>query len=61
MGRDVEFMRKRMTYKVLVQKPEGNRPLGRFRCKRDSIKVNVKEREWEDVDWIHTTQDRFIM
>jgi hypothetical protein len=58
---DVEFMGKRSAYKVLVQKPTGNRPLGRFMCKWDSIKMNVKETEWEDVDWIHKAQDRFVM
>jgi hypothetical protein len=24
----------------------------------DNIKIDLKEREWEDVDWIHLAQDR---
>jgi hypothetical protein len=33
----------RNTYKILVGKPEGKRPLGRPRCKReDNIKMDFK-------------------
>jgi hypothetical protein len=30
-------------YEVLVGKPEGQRPLGKLRCKWDNIKMNFKE------------------
>jgi hypothetical protein len=39
-------------YKMLVGKPEGNIPLGRQRrgCE-GNIKMDLREIEWEDVDW----------
>jgi len=45
--------------KVLVRKSEGNRPLGRFRCRReDNIKMDLQEVGWGDMDWIDLAQDR---
>jgi hypothetical protein len=43
--------RKKGSYRVLVIKPEGKRPVGRplHRCK-GNIKVNVKAIRWEDMD-----------
>jgi hypothetical protein len=39
---------------VLIGKTEGKRPLGRDRNRwEDDIKVNLKERGWVGVDWIH--------
>jgi hypothetical protein len=44
---------KRNTYRLLVGKPEGRRPLGRPRCKLlDNIRMDVVEVGWGDVDWI---------
>jgi hypothetical protein len=44
--------------KILVGKPEGNRPLGRPRRRwEDNIRMDVREIVWEGVDWIHLAQD----
>jgi hypothetical protein len=44
---------------VLIGKPEGKRPLGRPRHgRKDNIKINFRERGWDDVDWIHMAQDK---
>jgi hypothetical protein len=50
---------KRNTYRLLVGKPEGKRPLGRPRCKWVyNIRMDVVDVEWGDVDWISLAQDR---
>jgi hypothetical protein len=50
---------KRNTYKILVGKPEGKRPLGRTkRSWVDNIKMDVREVGWDGVDWIDMAQDR---
>jgi hypothetical protein len=49
----------RNTYNTLVEKPEGKRPLGKPRRRlEDNIGMDLREIEWEDVDWIHLAQDR---
>jgi hypothetical protein len=41
------------TYRILVGKPEGKRPLGRPRRRwLDNIKKDLREIEWDGVDWI---------
>ena len=41
-------------YKVLVDKPEGNRPIGKSKRRwEDNIKLHLKETGWEGVDLIH--------
>jgi hypothetical protein len=41
-----------------VGKPEGKRPLGRSRRRREHIiKIDHKEIEWGGVDWIELAQD----
>jgi hypothetical protein len=45
---------KRNAYRLLVEKPEGKRPLGRPRRRW----VDLEEVGWGDVDWIGLTQDR---
>jgi hypothetical protein len=42
-----------------VGKPEGKRPLGRPRRRwEDNIKMGVRERGWDGMDWINVAQDR---
>jgi hypothetical protein len=46
-------------FKVLVGKPEGNRPLGRPRRRwEDGIKMYLWETGWEGTEWIHVAEDR---
>ena len=46
-------------YRVLVGKPEGNRPCGRPRRKwEDNIKMDLQEMGCEGVDWFALAQDR---
>jgi hypothetical protein len=42
-----------------VGNPEGKRQLGRLRRRWvDNIKMDIREIEWDDVDWIDRAQDR---
>jgi len=44
---------RRGVYRVLVGKPEGQRPIGRPRRRwEDNIKVDLQEVEYESMDWI---------
>jgi hypothetical protein len=46
-------------YRVLVEKPEGKRPLGRPRRRQeDSIKMDLQEVGCWLMDWIELAQDR---
>jgi hypothetical protein len=46
-------------YRLLVEKHEGRRPLGKpEREKEDNIKMNLRKREFECMDWSHKAQDR---
>jgi hypothetical protein len=46
-------------YRVLVEKSEGNIPLGRPKHRwEDNIKMCVKMIGWEGVYWVHLAQDR---
>jgi hypothetical protein len=50
---------KRIAYRLLVGKPEGNRPLGRPRRRWvDNIRMNLGEVGWGDADWIGLAKDR---
>jgi hypothetical protein len=52
-------MREKNAYRLLVGKPEGNRPLGRPRRRFvDNIKMDLGEVGWGDVDWFGLAQDR---
>jgi hypothetical protein len=45
--------------RILVGKPEGERPLGRRRHRWvDNIEMNLRELGWRDMDWIDLAQDR---
>jgi hypothetical protein len=49
----------RNVYKGLMEKPEGKRPLGRPRRRReDGIRIDLREIGWRSVDWIQLAQDR---
>jgi hypothetical protein len=49
----------RSAYRILVEKPEGKKPLGRSRCRRvENIKMDLRELEWDGMDWIDLAQDR---
>jgi hypothetical protein len=48
----------RGAYNILVGRPEGRRPLGRPRRRReDNIKMDLREIGFGDVDWIYWAQD----
>jgi hypothetical protein len=50
---------KRNAYRILVEKPEGRRPLGRPRCRWvNSIKIDLRNIGWDCVDWVDPAQDR---
>jgi hypothetical protein len=49
----------RNAYRILVGKPEGRRPLGRRRPRWvDNIKMDLREKGWDGIDWIDLAQDR---
>jgi hypothetical protein len=47
----------RNAYRLLVGKPEGKRPLGRPSLV-DTIRIDLGEVGWGDVDWIGLAEDR---
>jgi hypothetical protein len=52
-------MEKRNAYRISVGKPEGKRPLGRPRHRwLDNIKIDLREKGWDSMDWINLAQDR---
>jgi hypothetical protein len=49
---------KRNAYELLLGKPEGRMPLGRPRLRWvDTIRMDLVEVGWGDVDWIGLAQD----
>jgi hypothetical protein len=49
----------RHAYIIFVAKPEGKIPLRKPRRRwEDNIRTDLKEIEWEGVDWVHMAQDR---
>jgi hypothetical protein len=49
----------RQGYIILSWKPEGKRPLERYRRRWEgNIRMDLREIGWEAVDWIHLAQDR---
>jgi hypothetical protein len=50
---------KRNTYRILVGKPEGKRPLGRpRRMSVGKIKMDLRGIGWDGMDFIDLAQDR---
>jgi hypothetical protein len=44
---------KRNAYRILVEKPEGKKPLGRpRRMWLDNIKMDLRKIGWDGMDWI---------
>jgi hypothetical protein len=40
-------------------KPEGKRPLGKPRRRwENNVKIDIRERGWGGMDWIHMVQDK---
>jgi hypothetical protein len=49
----------RNSYRILVGKPEGKRPLGRTKRRwKDNIIKYLREIGWDSMDWIDLAQDR---
>jgi hypothetical protein len=58
-GHAARMGEKRNAYRLLVGKPEGNRPLGRPGHRWvDNIRMDLGEVGWGDVDWIGLAKDR---
>jgi hypothetical protein len=58
-GHVAEEGEKRNTFRLLVGKPEGKRPLRRsIRRWVDNIRMDLGEVGWGDVDWIGLAKDR---
>jgi hypothetical protein len=55
-GRGKEHVWGRGAYRILVGRPEGKKPLGRYRCRlEDNIKMNLQEvgwRAWSGLIWL---------
>jgi hypothetical protein len=50
---------KRNAYRILMGMPEGKRPLGRPRRRwMGNIKIDLREIEWDGMDWIDLAQNR---
>jgi hypothetical protein len=48
-----------IAYRLLMGKLEGKRQLERPRYRRvDNIKIDLREVEWDGMDWIDVVQDR---
>jgi hypothetical protein len=50
---------KKNAYRILVEKSEGERPLGRPRCRWvDNVKMDLREIGWGGMGWTDLDQDR---
>jgi hypothetical protein len=58
-GHVAHIWESRGVYRVLVEKPEGKRPLGRPRHRwEDNIKMDLQEVGCVGIDWIDLAKDR---
>ena len=58
-GHVAHMEQSRITYRVLVGKPEGNRPLGRPKCRwKDNIKMHLRELCCNPGDSMDLAEDR---
>jgi hypothetical protein len=59
-GHEALMRERRGVYRILVGIPEGQRPLGRLKCKqKDNIKMGLQEVGWGGgMDWIDLAHDR---
>jgi hypothetical protein len=51
-GHVARIEKRRGAYRALVAKPEGRRPLGKPRRRREDIKMDLREVGWGGADWI---------
>jgi hypothetical protein len=59
VGHAAQIGEKRNAYRILMGKAEGKRPLGKPGCRWvDNIKMDLRERGGDGVDWINMAQDR---
>jgi hypothetical protein len=50
---------KRNACRILVENPEGKRPLGRPSCRWvDNVRMDLRDIVWGVMDWIDLTHDR---
>jgi hypothetical protein len=50
---------KRNSYRILVGKPEGKRPIGRPRRRWvGNAKMDLRDIRWGGMDWVDLAQDR---
>jgi transposase len=48
----------RDVYRVLVGRPEGKKPLGKPRRRKENIKMDLREIGIDGANWIQLAQDR---
>jgi hypothetical protein len=58
MGHAVRMGEMRNAYKILAGKLEGKIQLDSGVNQKDNIMMDHREKEWEDVDWVHLAQER---
>jgi hypothetical protein len=60
MGTVVWFAWRNGTHTIFGREPERYRPLRRpRRIWEDTIRTNLKETEWDAMEWIHLPKDRY--
>jgi hypothetical protein len=53
------YRNKLLKYRILVGRLEGKRLLRRPRYRwEDNIRIDLREKGWEGVDWMHLAQER---